>query len=185
MYESIISEKEMEFDNVMERMRIEIGKLRTGRANPAMVEDLLVDYYGSKTPLKQMASVNIPEARTITIQPWDRGALGLIESAIRESELNLNPNNDGILIRINIPQLTEERRREMVKILNQKAEEARIGVRGVREDAWKEIQEKEKNGEMAEDDKFKAKEKLQQVVDEYNKRIEEMRAKKEQEMMTV
>jgi ribosome recycling factor len=181
----IIDSKELDFEKAIEHFKIEIGKIRTGRANPSIVEDLMVDYYGARTPLKQIASINTPEPRTITVQPWDRGALSAIESAIRESELNLNPNNDGILIRINIPQLTEERRKEMVKLLNQKAEEGRIGVRGVREDAWKEIQDKEKSGEISEDDKFKIKEDLQKVVDDYNKKIEEIREKKEKEMMTV
>jgi ribosome recycling factor len=185
MSNEMIISKGIDFEKVMEHFKIEIGKIRTGRANPSIVEDLMVDYYGVRTPLKQIASINTPEPRTITIQPWDRGALVSIESAIRESELNLNPNNDGILIRINIPQLTEERRREMVKILNQKAEECRIGIRGVREDTWKEIQDREKNGEISEDDKFKAKEDLQEVVDEYNKKVEEIREKKEKEMMTV
>jgi ribosome recycling factor len=185
MYNEIINEKREELNKVIEHFKIEIGKIRTGRANPSLVEDLLVDYYGTKTPLKQMASINIPESRTIAIQPWDRGALALIEKAIKDSDLNLNAANDGIVVRINIPLLTEERRREMVKLLNQKAEEGRIGIRSVREDAWKEIQDKEKTGEISEDDKFKGKEKLQEVVDAYNKQIEEIRAKKETEMMTV
>lgn len=185
MYNEIISDKKKDLEKVIEHFKIELGKIRTGRANPAMVEDLLIDYYGTKTPLKQIASINIPEPRTISIQPWDRSALVLIESAIRESDLNMNPNNDGILIRINIPLLTEERRKEMVRILNQKAEEGRIGIRNVREEAWKDIQEMEKSGTISEDDKFKGKDKLQEVVDAYNKQIEEIRAKKEQEMMTV
>jgi len=108
-----------------------------------------------------------------------------IEAAIRESDLNLNPNNDGILIRINIPMLTEERRKEMVKILNQKAEEGRIAVRSIREEIWKDIQDSEKEGKISEDDKFRGKEKLQEVVDDYNKKIEEFRTKKEAEIMTV
>jgi ribosome recycling factor len=185
MYNQTLNEKKADFEKVIEHFKIEIGKIRTGRANPSMVEDLLVDYYGAKTPLKQIATINTPEPRTISIQPWDRGALGAIEGAIRDSELNLNPNNDGVIIRINIPQLTEERRREMVKLLNAKAEEARIGVRNVREDSWKELQEMEKIDLISEDDKFKAKEKLQEIVDSYNKVIEDIRAKKEQEMMTV
>lgn len=185
MYQTIITQKRADFEAAIEHFKVEGGKLRTGRANPSLVEDLLVDYYGTKTPLKQIASVNTPEARLIAIQPWDRGALVAIESAIRESDLNLNPTNDGILIRIALPMLTEERRKDLVKVLNQKAEEARISVRSIREDAWKEIQAAENDGLMSEDDKFKGKEKLQEVVDEFNKKIEEVRAKKEQEIMTV
>lgn len=185
MINDIINKRKDDLEKAIEHFKEETGKLRTGRANPSLVEGLLVDYYGTKTPLKQIASINTPEPRTIAIQPWDRGALAAIESAIRESDLNLNPNNDGTLVRINIPMLTEERRREMVKVLNQKGEEARISVRSIREEIWKEIQEAEKRGEISEDDKFKGKDEIQKIVDEYNKKIEEIRAKKENEMMTV
>ncbi|HPN55097.1 MAG TPA: ribosome recycling factor [Candidatus Moranbacteria bacterium] len=185
MYNEIINKRKDDLEKAMEHLKIEMGKIRTGRANPSMVEDLLVDYYGTKTPMKQIASINTPEPRLIVIQPWDRGALTGIEAAIRESDLNLNPNNDGILIRINIPMLTEERRKEMVKILNQKAEEGRIAVRSIREEIWKDIQDSEKEGKISEDDKFRGKEKLQEVVDDYNKKIEEFRTKKEAEIMTV
>jgi len=185
MYQTIVTQKREDFEAAIEHFKFESSKLRTGRANPSLVEDLLVDYYGTRTPLKQIASVNTPEARLIVIQPWDRGALVSIESAIRESDLNLNPTNDGVLIRIALPMLTEERRKDLVKVLNQKAEEARISIRSIREDAWKEIQEAEKEGLMSEDDKFKGKEKLQEVVDEFNKKVEEYRGKKEQEIMTV
>lgn len=185
MHNEIINKRKEEFDKAIEHFKNEAGKLRTGRANPSLVEGLLVDYYGTKTPLKQIASISTPEPRTITIQPWDRGALSAVEAAIRESDLNLNPNNDGIVVRINIPMLTEERRRELVKVLNQKGEEARISIRSIREEAWKEIQDLEKKGGISEDDKFKGKDLLQEIVDEYNKKIEEIRGKKEGEIMTV
>lgn len=185
MYNEVITIKKEDLEKSIEHFKLEAGKIRTGRANPSIVEDLMVDYYGSKTPLKQIASINTPEPRLIVIQPWDRGAIVPIESAIRDSDLNLQSNNDGILIRINIPMLTEERRKEMVKVLNQKAEDARIAVRSIREEAWKEIQKIEADGGMSEDDKFKGKEKLQEIVDEYNKKIEENRIKKEAEIMTV
>lgn len=185
MYQEIISGKRAELEQAMGHLKHELGKIRTGRANPSIVEDIMVNYYGTKTPLKQMAAINAPEPRQITVQPWDRSALSAIEGAIRESDLGFNPVNDGLLIRITIPMLTEERRRELVKVLNQKAEEGRIAVRNIREDAWKEIQEAEKEGLMAEDDKFKGKEKLQELIDEYNKKIEDLRAKKEGEIMTV
>jgi ribosome recycling factor len=149
------------------------------------VDGLLVEYYGSKSPLKQMASVTVPEARQILITPWSRDSLVNIEKAIRESQLNLNPINDGQVIRVNIPALNEERRKELVKILNQKAEDARVTVRRTREDIWDKIQNLEKGGGIAEDDKFAGKDKLQKVVDEYNGRIEEIRKKKEEEIMTV
>jgi len=185
MYNDIINLHKEDLEKSIEHFKLEAGKIRTGRANPSLVEDLLVDYYGAKTPLKQIASINTPEPRTIAIQPWDRGALAAIEGAIRNSDLNMNPTNDGVLVRINIPMLTEERRREMVKMLNQKGEEARIGIRSIREDILKEIKDAQKAGEMSEDDEFVGKEKLQVIVDEYNKKIEELRAKKEVEIMTV
>lgn len=185
MYNEIVNKKRDDLEKAIEHLKLETGKIRTGRANPSMVEDLLVDYYGTKTPMKQVASINTPEPRMIVIQPWDKGALTAIESAIRESDLNLNPNNDGVLVRVNIPMLTEERRKEMVKTLNQKTEDGRIAVRSIRENVWKEIQDAEKRGEISEDDKFKGKDKLQEIIDEYNKKIEDIRVKKEVEIMTV
>lgn len=185
MYKEVIEEKTGHFEEAIEHFKGEIEKFRTGRATPALVDYLVVDYYGTKTPMKQIASVNVPEARSLMIQPWDRGALGAIETAIRTANLGLNPTNDGVVIRIALPPLTEERRRDLVKALNQKSEEARIAVRNIREDAWKEIQNLEKEGLIAEDNKFRAKEDLQEVVEEYNRKIEELRKKKEDDMMTV
>ncbi len=185
MYREIINQKTIDFEKTIEHLKSEASKVRTGRATPSLVEDIMVNYYGAKTPLKQIASISTPEPRSIVVQPWDRGAIAAIEGAIRESDQSLNPMNDGILVRINIPMLTEDRRKEMVKVLNQKAEEARIALRSIREDAWKEIQKIEAEGGMSEDDKFKGKEKLQEVVDEYNKKVEEIRSVKEKEIMTV
>lgn len=185
MYKKVIEDKKKDLDGAMEHFKFEMSKIRTGRANPSLVEDLLVDYYGTKTPLKQIANINVPEPRTLLIQPWGRDALANIEAAIKISDLNLTPNNDGEVIRISIPALNEERRIELVKMLNKKAEEARISVRNIREDIWREIQELEKNGEIAEDDKFRGKERLQEAINEYNKKIDEMREKKEQEILTV
>ena len=185
MYKQIVDSKKIDLELAMEHLNTEMGKIRTGRANPALVEGLIVDYYGTKTPLKQIASINAPEARLLVIQPWDKGALVYIESALRESDLGFNPNNDGQVVRINIPALTEERRKELVKLLNQRAEDAKISIRNIREEAWKEIQDVEKEGKMSEDDKFSGKEYLQKIVDEYNKKIEEVREKKETEIMTI
>ncbi|MCD6149242.1 ribosome recycling factor [bacterium] len=185
MHQEIIKNKEGEFEKAVEYFKTETGKLRTGRASAALVENLPVDYYGNKTPLKQVASINIPEPRLIVIQPWDTDSLANIEAAIKMSDLNLNPNNDGKVIRINIPPLNEERRAELVKVLNQKAEEARISIRGIREEIWEEIQELEKAGKITEDDKFQGKERLQEAVDEYNKKVEDIRKRKEEEIKTV
>jgi ribosome recycling factor len=173
------------FEQAVEHFIEEAAKLRSGRANPALLEGILVDYYGTRTPLKQIANVTIPEARQILVQPWDKGAMQPIETAIRESDLGLNPGNDGNVIRITLPQLTEERRRELVKALNARAEESRISIRSTREEIWKEIQDLEKAGTIGEDDKFSGKDELQKVVDEYNAKIEALREKKEKEILTV
>jgi ribosome recycling factor len=185
MYKEIIEQQGVNFSETIEHFKSEIEKFRTGRATPALVDYLVVDYYGTKTPMKQIASINVPEPRSLMIQPWDRGALSAIETAIRTANIGLNPTNDGVVVRIALPPLTEDRRKELVKSLNHKAEEARIAVRNIREDAWKEIQSLEKEGLIGEDDKFKAKEELQEVVELNNKKIEEMRKKKEEDMMTV
>ncbi len=185
MYKEIIDKKKPELEKSIEHFKEELNQLRTGRASVAMVEGLSVDYYGVKSPLKQVASISVPEPRTIVIAPWDKDNLVNIEKSLRELQLNLNPNNDGQVIRINIPALTEERRKDLVKVLNQKAEDAKISIRKHREDAWEEIQRVEKEGLMGEDDKFVGKDKLQEVVDAYNKKVEEVRIEKEKEILTV
>jgi len=181
MYKEIIEKSKINFEKSATHFKENLGKVRTGRASTAMVDDLMVDYYGAKSPLKQVASVSVPEPRTIVISPWDKSMLALIEKAIKESDLGLNPMNDGQIIRINIPALTEERRKEFVKILNLEAEGARVAVRKLREDVWDEIQ----SLTIGEDDKFQGKEKLQKVVEEYNILIEEIRKRKEAEIMQV
>jgi len=185
MYQEIIGGKKDDLEKSLEHLKSELSQIRTGRASTALVEGLMVDYYGAKSPLNQVANITIPEPRTITITPWNKDTLVNIEKALRESQLNLNPNNDGEVIRLNLPQLNEERRKELVKILNQKAEDAKISIRGHREDVWEEIQKLEKDGGISEDDKFKGKDDLQEVINEYNKKVEEIRSKKEEEIMTV
>lgn len=185
MIKEKIESKKESFEAAITHFHDECNKIRTGRANPGLVENLMVDYYGTKTPVKQIANISIPEPRQIMIQPWDKGALPLIETAIRESDLNLNPGNDGLGIRLVLPQLNEETRRDLVKVLNNRAEEARITVRNVREEIWKEIVDLEKAGTVSEDDKFLGKESLQKVVDEYNQTIEDIRKKKEADVLTV
>lgn len=185
MIKELIAKKVGSFENAVEHFANEAAKIRTGRANPGLVENLMVDYYGTRTPLKQIASVNIPEARQILIQPWDKGSLVFIETAIRESDLGVNPGNDGQSIRIILPSLTEERRKDFVKTLNHRAEDGRISIRAIREEIWKEIQELERSGTISEDDKFQGKDELQKVVDEYNQKLEAIREKKENEILTV
>lgn len=185
MVKDLIEKSRPEFEKAIEHFKNELTQLRTGRASSALVENLMVDYYGSKSPLKQIASISTPEPRSILISPWSKDTLVNIEKSIRDSQLNLNPINDGQVLRVNIPPLNEERRKELVKILSQKAEEARVTVRKQRENIWDEIQDLEKQGKIAEDDKFSGKERLQKVVDEYNEKIDGIREKKEEEIMTV
>jgi ribosome recycling factor len=185
MDQKITEETGKNLEDAIIHFKEEIGKIRTGRASTALVENLMVDYYGSKAPVKQIASINVPEPRLITIQPWDRDSLVGIEAAIRESDLGLNPNNDGQIIRLNLPPLNEERRKDLVKVLNKVSEESRITIRNIREEVWKKIQKEEADGKISEDDKFREKSKLQEMIDEYNKKIEEIRKKKEEEIMTV
>lgn len=147
MVKSLIDSKRTDLEKALERFKEDLNQLRTGRASTSLVDSLMVDYYGSKSPIKQVASITTPDPKTIMIAPWDKDNLVNIEKAIRESQLNLNPMNDGQVIRINIPPLNEERRKELVKVLNQKAEEARVAVRKNREAVWDEIQELERKGQ--------------------------------------
>lgn len=185
MAQSFIEAKRRDFERAVAFLEEELTKLRTSRAHPGLVESIVVEHYGTQTPIKQLASVTVPEPRQILISPWDKGALSKIEAAIRESDLGLNPMNDGVGVRITLPALTEERRRDLVKVLNAKVEEARISIRSAREDIWKDIQEAEKSGDISEDDKFRGKDELQKAVDEYNAKLEALREKKEHEVMTV
>jgi len=185
MLDQIIQKSKPEMEKAIERFKDEIAKLRTGRANPAMVENLQVDYYGAKSPLKQVANITIPEPRLIIITPWNKDNLVDIEKAISEAGLGLNPTNDGQVIRIAIPPLNEERRTELVKVLGKYSEEARVLIRRAREEAWDEIQDMVKSGKMGEDAKFKGKEQLQKLIDDYNGKIEEVREKKEREIMEI
>ena len=185
MYNDIIELHRDSMDNAITHLEKEAKKLRTGRANPALVEDLEIDNYGVLTPIKQIANISVPEARQLLVQPWDKSNLEAVEQVIKDADLGANISNDGIAVRITFPPMTEENRIDLVKVLGAKTEEARIGVRTAREDAWKEIQAEEKNGNISEDEKFAGKDALQEVVDEYNKKIEEMRKKKEEEIMTI
>jgi ribosome recycling factor len=185
MLQEEINKIKEQLESVLENFQTELNNLRTNRANPSMVEDLEVDYFGARSPLKQVASISVADGQTIIIAPWNKDSLVDIEKAINESELNLTANNDGSMIRIVMPSLTEDRRRELVKLLGGKTEEARIRARQIREEIWDDIQRKEKENEITEDDKFKAKEDLQKLIDEYNKKIDELSDKKEKDIMEV
>jgi ribosome recycling factor len=178
-----LNQKKPNFEGVVTFYKNDISTIRTGRATPALVEDVLVEYYGQKMRIKELATITAPEPRSLLIQPWDKGALEPISGAIRKSEVGLSPVVDGATIRLNIPSLTEERRKDFIKLLKQKTEETRVKIRKVREEIWDKIQEMEEEGDIREDDKFKGKEDLQKMVDEYNSKIEELEKKKEAELM--
>ena len=174
-----------DLEKIIEQYQQELKSVRTGRANPQVVEDLMIDYFGTMTPIKQAANISASDARTIVIAPWNKDSLVDIEKAINESDLGINPINDGEVIRLSFPPLTEERRVELTKIVGQKSEEARIKVRKLREKIREEIQREEKDGKISEDDKVRKEKELQKIIDEYNEKIEEIHKKKEEELMTV
>jgi len=158
--------------------------IRTGRANTSLLDRVMVEYYGSPTPLKSLANINTPDSSTITIQPFDRNSLNLIEKAISLSDVALTPNNDGSTIRLNIPPLTSDRRKEFVKLAAKYAEEGRVGIRNIRRDAIDTIRKQEKNGEISEDEERTQQEKLQKLTNKYIARIDELLAEKEKEITT-
>jgi ribosome recycling factor len=185
MSETLILQAEQEFRNALDHLKGEFAGLQIGRASAALVENIDVEAYGSVQPLKALASISIPDPKTIQIQPWDRSQLQAVEKAIRNSDINITPSNDGIVIRLNIPPLTEERRADLTKVVHRLAEEARISVRQARQRVHEQIKEAHKNGKITEDDKTTAEKKLQEKVDNINKEIESLAKAKEAEVMKV
>ena len=162
-----------------------LGTVRTGRASPRLVEGLLVDYYGVPTPLNQIASITVPEARLLMIQPWDKSAMKEVEKSIMKSDLGLMPNNDGSVIRISIPQLTEDRRRDLVKIVGRKVEDGHIAVRNIRRSGVDSFRSMERAKELSEDESHRAQSELQELTNLYIGQMDEMKKEKEQEVMEV
>ena len=183
--EKIIKQLEEGLEKNNDHFKSEVSTLSVGRATPFLVEDIAVDYYGTPTPLKQVSTISISDPRTIAIQPWDKGQLKEIEKAINNAQLGFNPMNDGDVIRIIIPQPTEEGRKDMVKHLHEILEKARVSARSIREEAMKEIKNMEKDNLIGEDERFTKQDEIQKVVDEYNKKLEEETERKEKEIMTV
>lgn len=161
----------------------EFQTIRTGRASSAVFEKIKVEYYGNPTPLNQVATISIPEARLVVIQPWDKSVISEIEKAIQKSELSLNPMNDGKVIRINIPPLTEERRKEFVKVAKNAAEQARVAIRNIRRDANDELKKSQKNGDISEDDEKRLEESIQKLTDTYVEEINQLLETKESEIL--
>ncbi|MDO4793712.1 MAG: ribosome recycling factor [Filifactor alocis] len=176
---------EEKMNKTLSVLKEELSVIRAGRANPAMLDKVSVDYYGTATPLKQMAGVSSPDPRTIMIQPWDKTVLKDIEKAILASDLGLNPSNDGEIIRINIPQLTEERRKELVKLATKTGEQSKVALRNERREANDKIKKMEKDGELSEDDSKKALDEVQKMLDSCVKEVDAIIAKKEKEIMEV
>ncbi len=186
MYQNELKRMREQMEKTAEHFRDEIVSLRTGRASPALVEGIMVEYYGQTTPLVQIASISSPSSQMLLIQPWDKNALEPIQKAILQSPLGIAPIVDKDSIRLMLPSMTEERRTGLIKLLDQKVEEARITIRQEREEAMRKVQKMKEEGTLREDDFFKAKSDIQKIVDEFNnEKIRALRDKKEKEIMTV
>jgi len=183
--DDILGELKREMEGTITALRRELARTRTGRASTALLEGITVDYYGAKTPLNQLAGLSAPETRLIVIQPYDRSAIGEIEKAIRQSDLGLNPINDGRLVRVPIPELTEERRRELVKHVRRVAEEYRVSQRNHRRDALDLLKASEKDKEITEDELHKAQEKVQEMTKDFIDKLDKVLKVKEDEIMEV
>jgi ribosome recycling factor len=180
-----VNEARTQMEKAVEAMRREFTSVRTGKATPALLDTVRVDAYGSKMPINQVGTVSAPEPRMLIVQPWDKGLLKAIENGIVTADLGLNPSNDGNIIRVPIPQLTEERRREMVKLLHKLAEEGRVAIRHARQEANKELKKKQGDHEISEDDAHRQMEQVQKLTDEYIAKIDHLLKGKEQEVMEV
>ena len=180
-----LNSKKPEFQITIEHLQKELGSLRTGRATPALVEDIKVSAYGSIMEIRGLASLNVPDSKTVVIDPWDKSLIQNIEKGIRDAGVGLSPVVDGNVLRIMVPQMTEENRKQIVKIMKEKLEEARIRTRGIREEIREEIMRKEKEKEFSEDEKFKLFDELEKLTKDYNEQITQMGDNKEQEIMSV
>lgn len=185
MIDDVLKEAEVKMGKTIEALRRDLSTIRTGRAAPTLIERVMVDAYGTEVPLQQMAGIAAPEARLLVVTPYDKSTLGAIEKALRRSELGLNPTNDGTLIRIAIPPLTEERRREMVKLVHKHGEEARIALRNVRRDSIKDLGDLEEEKLISEDDGKRGQERVQELTDRHVKQVDEIGKAKEAEVMAI
>lgn len=185
MINDVLAEGEARMAKSIEALRRDLMTIRTGRAAPSLIERVTVEAYGTQVPLNQVAGINAPEARLLVIQPYDRSTLGAIEKALRKSELGFNPTNDGAVIRVAIPQLTEERRREMVKLVHKHVEEARISLRNIRRDAIKDIADLQHEKLISEDDGKRGQDRVQELTDRFTKQVEEIGKTKEHEVLAV
>ena len=185
MVKEIIANNEERLEKSIAALKREFGSLRAGRATPSLLDKVMIDYYGTPTPVNQVAKVSVPEPRMIMITPWDKSLMHDIEKAIMKSDLGLSPNSDGTAIRLSIPQLTQERRQELVKTVGKKAEEAKVAIRNIRRDGNDAIKKLEKAKEITEDESKKGQESVQKLVDKYIKTVDTLREAKEKEIMEV
>jgi ribosome recycling factor len=185
MVDDIFGDAERRMQKAVEVLKQDLAAIRTGRASSALVERITVDYYGAPTPINQVASISVPEARLLVIQPWDRKLLTDIEKAIQKSDLGINPNNDGQVIRLAIPPLNEERRREMVKTLHKKLDEHKVAIRNIRRDAQDKLRDREKKKEISEDELKRSTERLQKLTDRFIDEMERVGKTKELEILEV
>jgi ribosome recycling factor len=185
LVEAVLADSREKMAKAVTHAQGDFATVRTGRASPVLVEKLRVDYYGSEVPLQQLAGINVPEARLLVITPYDKGALKAIEKAIQNSDLGINPGNDGQVIRLTFPPLTEERRKEMVKSVKHKAEEARVAIRNVRRAARHDLEALEKDGDISSDELERAEKEMEKITHEYVAEIDRMLAHKEQELLEV
>ncbi len=185
MIEDLLDDAKRRMDKSVDATAHEFNTVRTGRASAALLDRVKVDYYGTETPLNQLATINVPEARLLTVQPYDPGSIKAIERAIQESELGLTPSNDGKIVRLPIPQLTEERRKELVKVVRQLAEDGRVAVRNVRRDVMHHLKDLVRDGDVGDDEERRAEERAQKLTDEHVAKIDDLLKRKEEEIMEV
>lgn len=185
MRKEVLSSAKEKMDNTLEHTRREFGTIRTGRASSSLLDGISIDYYGSSVALNQIANISVPEARLLVITPYDKQALGNIEKAILKSDLGLTPNNDGKVIKIPIPELTEERRRDLVKVVRRLAEDSRVSVRNARREANEQVKKAEKDGDVSEDESHRILDEIQKKTDEYISKIDQLLNAKETEIMEV
>lgn len=185
MIDKILTDLRPKMQSIVDNLRGELKNIRTGRAHASIVDSIRVPYYGSQTPLREVATVTVPESNVVSIKPWDRDLLGAIETSIRESDLNLAPVNDGSAVRLVLPPMTEDRRKEIVDQAKKLGEQTKVALRGARSEAWSTIQEAVKNKQATEDDKYRSEERLNKMIDEINKEVDKIVADKEKEILTI
>jgi len=185
MIDEILKDAETRMQKSVESLKTELTKVRTGRAHPSLLEHITVEYYGSEVPLSQVASIGVEDARTLTVTPWEKPMVQAIEKAIMNSDLGLNPNSAGTVIRIPMPQLTEERRRDLVKVVRHEAENGKVAIRNIRRDANSDFKSLEKEKEISEDDEHRAQDSVQKLTDKYVKEIDAVLVLKEEDLMKV